>query len=318
MRKSISQKIEVVSAANRNLTVAEMRKRRTCALPEILASLNIPYSCPKLVSGKRAVCGKCNRKVEKIPAISPRLCLFENCLGQCRRGLQTCWKHTCTTCEKKRLNLRGRDQYTLWNHKKEHWMRDGNKSFYTFILCLRRIGIQPPKDILRLIFGVLRTPFVEWNQAHYFLLPEIEESVIRLKLPPPATFEDSVEPCPSWVFYKCKMEAIADFYNNAKYPNYVWGEFLVPFKKSDKCSKVMYKHKANFMTVDSGKPICLHCFEENRCAIPECNFIHHATNYFCYDHYNTRNHVRIACQHQYGTIRGESYCTKCGFGEKTD
>lgn len=284
MRANISRQIEIASKANANFTEKQLKERRACILPNILSAMGIIYSCPSIVIGKRAVCAKCSKKVERIPFNAVRLCMFENCLGNCRKGLSTCEEHTCQACEKNRLNI---PSYTYLSRPLgDYAINENNKNFYIFVLCAKEMSIVLPKDMLKSIFKLLREPFIYWDTAHYFLRPEVEEILNREPPKRRIRLKPYEELCPASDFYECKIS--------------------FPYKKSKKCLKMIKKSRS-----DNESLICSNCYEINTCAKSGCDRLRQETNYFCYGH-----KLRMFCFHnEYGLIRGESYCLSCGMAK---
>jgi hypothetical protein len=155
MRAQINKELAFLNSLYDGWFNHQLKLPRKCEMPKVLSIVGKSYTCKNLVSGKKAVCKSCRRKLQRLPNDFVRFCDVENCLKSCQKGLQFCKEHICQECVPKGNSARV-------------------ERFLIMILCLKEQRIKVPKDLLKILFKIYNQSRFFDGTFHYDLDPSLD------------------------------------------------------------------------------------------------------------------------------------------------
>lgn len=283
MRAQVDKKLAFLNSLYDGWFNHQLKLPRKCEMPKVLSIVGKSYTCKNLVSGKKATCKSCRRKLQKLPNDFVRFCDVENCLKSSQKGSQFCKEHTCQEC-----------------------LPEGNSArterFLTMILCLKEKRIKVPKDLLKIIFNIYNQSKFFDGTFHYDLDSSLDVfftneyfSWLWVK---DGTGNKS---CPkNRKYFRPCQSSTGKFIKSIFCNSFVL--FSIPTIPGDRYSAF-------------ARTFCKHCLILNRCKkFPQlheksCDEICSPESYFCIDHIDDCPRIYL---HQGHLREGGDYCKLCG------
>lgn len=277
MRAQINKELAFLNSLYDGWFNHQLKLPRKCEMPKVLSFVRKSYTCKNLVSGKKAACKSCRRKLQRLPNDFVRFCDVENCLKSCQKGLQFCKEHTCQECVPEGNSTR-------------------TERFLTMILCLKEKRIKLPKDLLKILFKIYNQSKFFDGTFHYDLDPSLD-----------VFFTNQ---CFSWLLVK---DGTGNKFcpKNRKYfrpCQSSTGEFV----KSICCDSFVFLSTSTISKAFI-RTFCAYCLTLNHCKkfpqLQYCDEICSPESYFCINHIEYCPDIHL---HQGELLAGGNHCKLCG------